>query len=161
MSEEEPTLRNIGKELFSPGYWNRARERRRSSKTVWDLIFMPVWLAAWAGYWYAFAKFFVWFHLAIHPADASRIGALTSGPMTASQALMFLVPGFAAIPLAMMTSNILMWLVPWARRASEKKAKGVKWASFREAQLALFRAALVLVPVGLISGIIGALIMGR
>jgi hypothetical protein len=60
-----------------------------------------------------------------------------------------------------MTSNALMWLVPPARLASERKAQGKKWASFRGAQLALFKMALVLVPIGLISGIIGALILGH
>jgi len=60
-----------------------------------------------------------------------------------------------------MTSNGLMWLVPWARRASEEKAKGVKWATFRESQLALFRLAQVFVPVAVVCGIVGALILGR
>lgn len=161
MADEEPTLKNIGKELRTPGYWGRARERQRASKTIWDLVFLPVGFAAIGAYWYGFGKLFLWFHVLIYPADVTRLNALTTGPMTVAQALMFLVPLFSSIPLGFMTSNVLMWLVPPARRASERKAKGVKWASFRESQLALFKAALVLVPIGAISGIVGALIMGR
>jgi hypothetical protein len=81
--------------------------------------------------------------------------------MTVGQTLIFLVLGFSSTPLGLMTSNVLMWLVPPARRASERKAEGVKWASFREAQLGLLRIALVFVSFGLVCGLIGALIPGR
>jgi hypothetical protein len=81
--------------------------------------------------------------------------------MTVAQALIFLVPAVSSVPLGLMTSNGLMWLVPPARRASEKKAQGVKWASFRESQHALLNVALLLVPVGLALGIVGAVILGR
>jgi hypothetical protein len=84
-----------------------------------------------------------------------------SGSMTLAQFLIFLVPFFAALPLGMITSNALMWLVPPARRASEEKAKGRKWATFRGAQMGLFKVALVLVPIAVVSGIIGAPLMGR
>lgn len=81
--------------------------------------------------------------------------------MTLAGALILFVPVFSAIPLGLMTSNALMWLVPWARQASEAKAQGVKWASFRDAQTALFKVALVLVPIGVVSGFVGAYMLGR
>jgi hypothetical protein len=161
MDDERPTLKNIAKEFATPGYWDRARERKASTKTVWDLIFTPIGFVAIGGYWYVFAKSFQWLHLLMYPADNSRLQTLTSGPMTVAQALIFIVPIFSSVPLSFITSNALMWLVPPARRASARKAGGVKWASFRESQLALFKLALVLVPIGLVSGIIGALILGH
>ena len=161
MEDEEPTLRNIADELATPGYWNRARARRASSKTVWDLIFLPIGFAAVGGYWYGFTRIFLWLHLLFYPADAARLAVISGGPMSVAQALIFLTPMFPSIPLGFMTSNVLMWLVPPARRASERKAEGVKWASFRESQLALLRIALVFVPIGLVCGVIGAFILGR
>ena len=161
MEDEDPTLKSIAKEFTAPGYWGRARQRSASTKTGWDLIFMPIGYVAIGGYWYAFTKLFLWFHLLVYPADASRLQSLTDSPMTVAQALIFLVPAFSAVPLGFMTSNALMWLVPPARRASEQRAKGKKWASFRGAQLGLFKIALVLVPIGVVSGIAGALILGR
>jgi hypothetical protein len=161
MEHEEPTLKNIANEFVTPGYWERASERQRASKTVWDLIFLPIGFAAIGAYAYAFAKFFLWLHFLLYPSDLSRLKNLLGGSMTVAQALMFLLPIFSSIPLGLMTSNILMWLLPPARRASEKKAEGIKWASFRESQRALFNTALVLVPIGLVGGIIGALILGR
>ena len=161
MEHEEPTLKNIAREFTTRGYWERARERKRSSRTVWDLIFLPIGFAAMAGYWYAFFRLSLWFHMLVYPADFERLKALLGGPMSPAQALMFLVPLISAVPLGLTTCNVLMWLVPPARRASERKAQGVKWASFRESQLALFKMALVLVPIGLASGIVGALMLGR
>jgi hypothetical protein len=161
MSDEEPTLKNIAKEFVAPGYWARARERQRSSKTIWDLVFMPVGFAAIGGYWFAFSKLFLWVHLLLYPADGSRLQILTGGPLTVARALIFLAPGFASIPLGFMTSNVLMWLVPPARRASERKAQGVKWAGFREAQRGLFNIALLFVAIIFVLGIIGAVMLGR
>jgi hypothetical protein len=66
--EEEPTLGNIARELTTKGYWERARARQRSSKTVWDLIFMPVMFACIGLCWIAFGKFFWWFHVLLYPA---------------------------------------------------------------------------------------------
>lgn len=77
MSDEEPTLKNLGKELLNPGYWGRARERQRASKTIWDLIFLPIGFAAMGAYWYAFSKLFLWLHLLIYPADVTRVTTLT------------------------------------------------------------------------------------
>ena len=161
MENEEPTLKNIAKEFVTPGYWDRARERQKASKTIWDVIFLPIGFAAIGGYWYAFAKLFLWLHVLLYPADIPRLRTLSGGPMTIAQALIFLTPALSALPLGFMTSNVLMWLTPPARRASERKAEGVKWASFRESQLGLFKMAVVLVPIGLACGIIGALILGR
>jgi|HubBroStandDraft_6_1064221.scaffolds.fasta_scaffold232705_2 hypothetical protein len=111
--------------------------------------------------WVAFGKFFWWLHVSIYPADSARYKALMGGSMTFAQFLMFLLPAFAALPIGFITSNALMWLVPPARRAVEEKAKGRKWATFRGAQMGLFKAALVLVPIGVASGVLGALLLGR
>jgi hypothetical protein len=161
MRDEEPTLKNIAKEFVTPGYWNRARQRQKSSKTIWDLVFLPVGFAAIGGYWFAFSKLFLWIHTLLYPADVSRMEALTGSSLTFAQALIFLVPGLASIPLGLMTGNVLMWLVPPARRASERKAQGVKWAGFREAQRGLFNIGLLFVSVMLVLGIIGAAMLGR
>jgi hypothetical protein len=86
MDEDEPTLGNIAKEFITPVYVERARERARSAKTVWDLVFLPIGFGAIGGFWYAFAKLFLWTHVLIFPADIPRMQALLSGPMTLAQA---------------------------------------------------------------------------
>jgi len=159
MEDERPTLKNIAKEIGMRGYFDRARERR-SAKTVWDFVFLPVGFAAIGGYWYGFVRLFLWLHFILYPADIARLKTLMGGSITLAQALIFLVPVLPSVPLGFMTANGLMWLVPPARRASEKAAQGIKWASFRDSQHALFNMALVLVPAGLICGVIGALILG-
>ena len=173
--EEEPTLRNIARELTTKGYLSRARKRNSTSKTWWDLVFLPIGFGAIGFYAFAFGISFLWLHTAVYPADTDRLRdlhRLLSGSFTAFVAvmderlnfdefLMFIVPAIGAVPLGLMTSNALMWLVPPARRASEEKAKGRKWATFRGAQMGLFKVALVLVPIAVASGIIGATLLGR
>jgi hypothetical protein len=161
MEDEKPTLINIAKEISTKGYWGRARERSRSAKTIWDLVFLPAGFGAIGLIWFMFFKSFLWLHVLVYPTDLARLKTLMGGSMTLGQALIGLVPLFSAIPLGLMAGNVLMWLVPPARRASEKKAKGVKWASFRDSQMALAKIALVLVPVGIVCGVIGALILGK
>src|SRR4029077_18709592 len=123
VEQEGPALKDIGREFTTPGYWKRARERKKASKSGWDLVFLAIGFAAIGTYWYLQTKAFLLFHLLIHPADAARLKTLTSGPLTAAHALIFLVPIFSSIPLGFMTSNALMWLLPPARRASEARAK--------------------------------------
>jgi hypothetical protein len=156
MDKDEPTLKSIAEELTTPGYLARARARSRASKTIWDVLFVPVAFVAMGAYWYAFTIAALWLHRLIYPASAAFASAKHS--MTLAEALMGLPPFFAAMPFGFMTSNLVMWLVPLARRASEAKAKGVKWASYQESQRGLFRIALILVPLGLGLALIGALI---
>ena len=156
MTDEKPTFRNLAEELFTPGYRDRARTRMRAAKTWWDVVFMPIGFGLIALYTLGFAWSFWKLHFIFFPQDLSRAKALLGGSMTFGQFLMFIVPFFAATPLAFMCSNGLMWLVPWARRASEDKAKGVKWASFRDSQMALLRMALIMVPIAIVCGVIGA-----
>ena len=161
MSDEKPSLKNIGREVFSKGFGARAIQRQRAAKSIWDLVLLPFAFAAMGLFTYLFFRLFWWLHLLWYPADISRQHALLGGSLTLAQFLMIIVPLFGSIPLGLITGNCLMWLIPPARRSSEGKAKGVKWASFRESQLALLHVAAVFVPATLIAGTIGAAIMGR
>lgn len=161
MKDGPPTLKNIVKEVATRGYLDRARERKRATATKWDAVFVPIGFLAIGGYWYATSEFFLWLHLLFYPADVARLESLTNGPPSIGQALIFVSPFFSSLPLGFLTSNILMWLVSPARRAAERKAKGVKWASFKDAQKSLLQIAFILVPIGLVAGLIGALVLGR
>jgi len=161
MDDDEPSLQNIANEFLTPGYRERAAIRRKASKTVWDLLFMPIGFGLVGLFWYGFTQFFLWLHLVFFPADAARMPGLMGGSITLGQALIFLVPAFAALPLGFIVSNRLQWLVPPARRAAEKKSQGVKWADYYSAQKGLFSMARVMVPFGLLCGFVGVFLLGR
>jgi hypothetical protein len=161
LSDERPTLKNIAKEVLTDGYLERARERSRAAKSWWDLVFMPIGLGGIGLFAFNFFKLFWWIHVLIYPGDADRQKILFGGSITLAGFLMIIVPLVGAVPLGFMASNGLMWLVPWARRASEERAKGVKWATLRESQSALLKMAMILAPIALVCGSIGAAILGR
>jgi len=152
MDQENPSLKEIAKEVATPGYLDRARVRSRASKTTWDLLFMPIGYAMIGAYWYAFSAAALWLHHVTHA------GATLDGKMSLAQGLMLLGPAFAAMPLGFVSSNVLQWLLPAARRAHEAKSQEPGWVSIRGAQRGLLRIALLLVPLGLGAAVIGAVI---
>ena len=160
MKEEEPSLRNIAKEVFSPGYLGRAQERTKT-KTIWDLAFLPVGFGLIAMVWYAFYRGFVALHLLIYPQNADHIVELMNGPGRLPPLLMTVPSFFPAIAIGFILTNVLMWLIPEIRADSEAKAKGVKWANYRQAQTALFVVAVFLMIPAIIAGAIGAYLLGR
>jgi hypothetical protein len=161
MANEEPTFWNLAKELFSRGYQGRAAHRRSTTKSAWDLIFLPIGFGAIGLFAFAFFRLFWWLHVLIYPPDATRLKMSLGGPISLGQFLMIVVPLFGAMPLGLAVSNCLMWLIASARGTSEKKAKGVKWASFGHAHTTLLKAAVVQVPITLAYGSIGAAILRR
>ncbi len=161
MADKDPTLRSVIKQVSADGYAERAQERKQASKTWWDLIFIPLAFAGMALFAFCFFELFWWLHVAIYPGDAERLKVLLGGPINLPIFLITILPIFGAMPLGFLASNGLMWLLPWARRASDAKAKGVKGASFGESQMGLFKAAAVLVPIALVGGSLGAVVLGR
>ena len=160
MKEEEPSLRNIAKEVFSSGYLGRAQERTKT-KTIWDLAFFPVGFGLIGLVWHGFYRSFVALHLLIYPQNADHVAQLMDGPGRLAPFLMTLPSFFPAIAIGFILTNMLMWLIPEVRADSEAKAKGVKWASYRQAQRALFIVAIFLTIPAIIAGAIGAYLLGR
>ena len=62
---------------------------------------------------------------------------------------MFVAPVFAAIPIGLMITNVLVWCIPWAREALE--CEGQTDSQFRSSQRGLAKGALFLSPVLLLS----------
>jgi len=100
-------------------------------------------------------------HLALYPDHVSSIERLMKEPGRFAAHLITIPPLFLSIPLGLMASNCLMWCVPAAKAASEAKAEGVKWASFKDAQTALAKAFCILLIPTLILGVAGAVALGQ
>jgi hypothetical protein len=61
------------------------------------------------------------------------------------------------LPVGFFLCNCVVWIIPPARRAFAKEAKGVSHASFFDAQRDLLLAAKYLVPLCLALSLAGAL----
>jgi hypothetical protein len=61
--------------------------------------------------------------------------------------LKFITSFIVAIPLGLITSNLLTWCIPALRRKEDKTFAGISGASFRESNTGLLKASLVILPI--------------
>lgn len=161
MKKEQPNLHNISKEVFSEGYFERARQRAKRRKSPWNLVLIPLWVGSMAFICYALFQLMWGVHAWLYPDHVGRFREFWAGriglPAFVSSFLLLIPLLFAAIPLGMIFANAVAWCIPPARRVFEREAKGVKWTSFPEAMKGLTKIALVMVPICLMLSFIGAL----
>ena len=121
-------------------------------RNAWNVLLFLAVMLIWAGVWCTLVFSLSWLHLRFYPSQylpTSR-GA---GRMLA------VVAAFVASLLpAMIAANGLVWLIPRARTALEKKAEPISGGSFSTAQRDLFRLARLLVPTALLVAAIGSML---
>ena len=103
--------------------------------------------------WWELAKLFEAVHGAIYAGQN-----LTVTPRGVGAALTAVAPFFAAIPTAMFIGNILVWLVPPARRALDAEAKPHPGTDFRASQHQMLLLIRYLVVPALGVALLGALL---
>ena len=161
MEKEQPNLRNISKEVFSEGYFERARQRTKRRKSPWNLVLIPLGFGSMAFICYTLFQLMWRVHTWLHPDHVGRFREFWAEgigfPAFISSFLLVMPLLFAAIPLGMIFANAVAWCIPPARRAFAREANGVKWASFPEAMRGLTKLALVMAPICLALSFIGAL----
>ena len=132
-------------------YFAQARLRARRRKSLWNLVLIPLGFVALAAIWAGlFAG--VWaFHTAIYPDHAfrdfgdriSRFGAIV--PTFLMTFAIF--PG--AVGAGFMTANLIMWLIPSARRAFDAEAQGHPGTSFKDTMRSLGKFTVWAMGIGL------------
>ena len=141
-------------------YLGEARVRAEFRKSQFDLLLIPFALGAFSLF--AFVQFrILWFvHVRIYPDHSvqlddfvmNEIGGSSSWPSL----LMVLPIGISSLILGMILANFILWCIPAIRRILENKAEGIPFASFRESMTGLTYIALILTPICLLLGLIGA-----
>jgi hypothetical protein len=134
-------------------YFEEARTRARRRKSPWNLLLIPasamsIGLITWRA-----ALLLGALHQAIYPGQTFTSTSRGLGAILAA-----LAPFFGAIPLGLYLGNVLVWLVPPARRALDREALPYPGTGFREAQGQLLLFARYLVLPALVAGLVGALL---
>ena len=113
-----------------------------------------------AGSAYVLFQIMWWIHITLYPGHAGRFNEFwqegVSFQSFVSSFLMLIPLLFAALLIGLMFANCVAWCVVPARRAFDREAKGLKWASFRESMGGLWVIARILVPGCLLLSFIGA-----
>jgi hypothetical protein len=130
-----------------------ARARMRRRRSPWNLLLFPAALGTLVVLWYPTAFALGKVHLIAHATSSSAL--LPNGPGGGLMVLGSLLASFAP---AMFLANCLAWLVPAARRTFQAEAEPIPDLTFRSANRGFLRMALLLGPIGLTIGLIGALL---
>ncbi len=160
MENEPPNLQNIDKELRTQGYVERAQQRAQRRKSPWNLLLIPFGIGGVAGSAYLLFQIMWRIHIAFYPDHAGRFGEFwgegVSFPSFISSFLLLIPLLFAGLLIGLMFANCVAWCIAPARRAFDREAEGVKWASFRESMHGLWAIGRIVVPVCLLLSFIGA-----
>jgi hypothetical protein len=149
--------REIIREMFSPGFGNRRRQRGTRRKSKWNavpfgLVFVIATLAYFItvrGVWQLRIALVTAEHRSLGDAFRTECGGL---PLF----LLFVSPLLSSFPPAMIAANALLWRIPSARLAFEREAGNHWHASYSDAQADLQLLCYWLMPIGLGSALLAA-----
>lgn len=142
-------------------YIARARQRAQRRRSPWNLVLIPLGLAATAGV--AVAQFsLVWlFHTAFYPLHELRNfwpAGISPGSFSLSLLMVFApLPG--ALGAGFMLANLLLYALPPARRAFDAEARGHPGTSFQESMRGLLRLTAWALPPGLAVALVAAALL--
>jgi len=160
MKNAPRTLHGLVKEVFSDGYFKRARQRAQRRKSPWNFVLIPLVIGGVSATLYVLFQLMWHVHIAIYPAHAGRLGEFWGkgiGFTSFLSSFLLAMPlFFAALPIGMILANLVAWLISPARRVFAREAEGVEGASFGQAMFELGKVALVVVPICLLLSAIGA-----
>ena len=129
----------------------RPRVRRR--RNPWNLLLLPACFGAWGVLWYAAARGLAEIHRIAHAIPPSSVLPDDVGGL-----LIAIGSLFASFAPSMIVANCLVWLVPAARRTFEAEAKPFPDLRFRSANQGFLRMTMLMTPIGLAIGMLGALL---
>ena len=134
-------------------YINSAKKRGRRRKSTWNLILLPITISLVGAFYWSFFIINELLHTFIYAEESFEIDdSHTIGPILAS-----IAPLFAALPLGMLLGNLVVRQIPPARRALDAEAHGHPATGYTQSQRAIFKLAVILVPVSFGVAMLGIL----
>ena len=134
------------------------RARRRRSR--WNLLLLGVALPLWAFLWWGGFRLVWAYHVRLYPRHAGALSQFWPAGISrrafVASFLMVFGPMIPAVVLALLVTNLLVWLVRPARLTLEAEASTVPGTTFRESQRKLLIAAMVAIAGGAFLGMRGA-----
>ncbi len=133
-------------------YYTEARARAKRRKSPWNLLLIPAVATPWLLLMSLSTITFATLYRLAHPASEFVIL-----PDTVGGILMAVGPLFAWLSPAMILGNLLVSLLPPARRALDAEAASAPRAGRVAANRDLLKLSFILTPAGLALGLLGVL----
>ncbi|TMA32570.1 MAG: hypothetical protein E6J87_12525 [Deltaproteobacteria bacterium] len=135
------------------GYITAARASAKRRRSLWNLLLIPCWIVPWLVLWMASAIALGRLYAQIHSVGGIRILPDTLGGILIAVGLLF-----AWLAPAMILANLLVSLVPPARRALDREASTVRGTDRASANRGLLKLSCYVSPAGLVAVIAGLVI---
>ena len=133
------------------GYMESARTRAARRRSLWNLLLIPCYAVPWLLLIYVSLVGLGHLYAVRHPGSNFRLL-----PDTAGSILMAVGSLFAWLGPSMIVANVLVSIVPAARRALDLEA-GKSGTSRAAANRGLLRVTLYLTPAGVLLALVGAM----
>jgi hypothetical protein len=131
-------------------FYRNARWRAQRRKSAWNILLFPLCFGGFLVCWYALFQLVWKFHTAIYPehqfAEFWRPG-ISMANFILSFLMMFSITP-AAVALGFMLGDILIWLIPPARRVSTPKPEDIRARASSNRCAVFRRSALWALPIG-------------
>jgi hypothetical protein len=135
------------------GYITAARALAGRRKSLWNLLLIPCWAVPWLFVWMASAVALGRLYAQIH-----SVGGMGILPDTIGGVLIALGLLFAWLGPAMIIANLLVSLVPPARRALDRETSSVRGTDRASANRGLLALSRHVAPAGLFIALVGLVI---
>jgi hypothetical protein len=150
--------KGVRADLRTPGYLGRAMERARGKRSKWNLLLFGAAIVALPAVYVLLLHAVMAVRNLILPERAVSLRQFLHADCPGVPPVLFMIsPLLAAIPLGLALGNVLVSLVPPARRALNIEAGRAQHAGFRESQRDLLAVSAYCVPVCLALSLAGAL----
>jgi len=142
--------------------WDLVEARQRASRRESPANFLLVilFLCAWPSFVYSLFRLMWYIHTRIYPHHINRLGEFwgrgISNTAFIPSFLMLMPLLVAAVPLSMLVTNLLCWLLPSVRRILDAEARNMPGTSFAESMADVWIATVYIVPICLILSLLGA-----
>lgn len=134
-------------------YQDDARVRARRRKSPWNLLLIPGVFVPWFTLWWFSALLVGQLARFVHPDLRFVLFPDSMGGILIALGLLF-----ASLGPAMILGDLLMVLVPGARRAFERESVPFPETRLKPSILGLLKFSAFVTPVGLLAAVVGAII---
>jgi hypothetical protein len=150
-----PRITESALDAIRPGW----RQRRAKRKSLWNLLCVFLGFVIIPIVWYYLFQVAWYFHTTIYPEHISIKkdfwGASISAKAFISSFLMLMPLGIVALFSGFISANLIIWLIPPARRKMEAEAAGDEKMTFRGANAELIKWGSIASTICLVLSAIG------
>lgn len=159
-SQDEDQITRAADELKQGTFLANAQARSRRRKSPWNLLMFALMFPAMYVLTVNGHRLIWALHVTFHPQQRGTEAAFWRQGMDLARFLMALPMWFAALPVAMLIVNFVIYHIPPARRAMQAEDRGYKGVDYVSSQRAIARVALWMVSAAAVLVTIGAAMKG-